>query len=90
VLLSITSLMEGKTRKGDKLLKDAEAAEARQDWDKALDLYQQAVDQDPADTAYLIGMRRSRFEAGQKHVNAGQKLRAKGSSKRRSRNLRRR
>jgi len=78
VLLSITSLMEGKTRKGDKLLKDAEAAEARQDWDKALDLYQQAVVQDPAVTAYLIGMRRSRFEAGQKHVNAGQKLRAEG------------
>ncbi len=72
------SAMEAKTRKGDKLLKLGQVAEARGDWDKALEIYEQAVDQDPSDVAYLIAMRKARFEAGQKHVNAGQKLRVDG------------
>jgi len=67
-----------KTRKGDKLLKEAQIAEARMDWDKALELYEQAVDQSPSDSGYLIGLRRVRFQAGQKHVDVGQKLRAEG------------
>jgi len=85
VLLAIATIfaaaggmLDAKTRKGDKLLKEAQLAEAKQDWDKALDLYQRAVDEDPTDTAYLIGMRRTRFEAGQKHVNTAQKLRSEG------------
>ncbi len=70
--------LEAKTRKGEKLLRDGKAAEARGDWDAALGLYEQAVDQDPQDTGYLIAMRRARFEAGQRHVDLGQKLRLEG------------
>lgn len=64
--------------KGDKLFKDAQAAEQRQDWDKALELYQQALDEKPNDSAYMIGMRRARFQAGQKHVDLAEKLRSQG------------
>jgi general secretion pathway protein D len=80
VLLAVllVSGLEARTRKGDKLLKEGRAAEARGDWDSALGLYEQAVDQDPSDIGYLAPMRKARFEAGQKHVNAGQKLRATG------------
>src|SRR5579862_8244971 len=70
--------LEGKTRKGDKLLRDGKIAEAKGDWDKALALYQQAFDEDPTDTGYMIAMRKARFETGQKHVDAGKKLRADG------------
>jgi general secretion pathway protein D len=74
----LVSGLEARTRKGDKLLKDGRAAEAKGDWDSALGLYEQAVDQDPSDISYLVPMRKARFEAGQQHVNAGQKLRTTG------------
>jgi len=66
------------TRKGDKLFKQAQAAEARKDWDLALQFYKQAVDEDPRDSGYLIGMQRSRFQASSMHVDRGQKSRADG------------
>jgi general secretion pathway protein D len=78
LFILLVSGVEAKTRKGDKLLKDGQAAEARGDWDKALDLYEKAVDTDPGDIAYLVPMRKARFEAGQAHVKAGQKLRTDG------------
>src|SRR6202043_4046877 len=46
--------------------------------DKALDLYMSALDKNPNNPAYMIGMRRARFQCGQMHVNRGQKLRADG------------
>ena len=78
ILILLVSGVEAKTRKGDKLLKEGQTAEARGDWDKALDLYEKAVDTDPGDIAYLVPMRKARFEAGQVHVKAGQKLRTEG------------
>jgi len=64
--------------KGDKDFKAAQEAAVRQDWDHALDLYMSAMDKNPNNQAYVIGMRRARFQAGQMHVNKGQKLRADG------------
>jgi len=64
--------------KGDKLFKEGQAAESREDWDHALELYLQAMDQKPNDAAYMIAMRRARFQAGAKHVKQGQKLRSDG------------
>ena len=78
IFILLVSGIEAKTRKGDKLLKAGQAAEARGDWEKALELYEQAVDTDPGDIGYLVPMRKARFEAGQAHVKAGQKLRAEG------------
>ena len=78
IFILLVSGIEAKNRKGEKLLKQGQAAEARGDWDKALDLYEQAVDTDPSDIGYLVPMRKARFEAGQAHVKAGQKLRTDG------------
>ena len=47
----LVSGVDARTRKGDKLLKDGRAAEAKGDWDAALTLYEQAVDQDQVDDA---------------------------------------
>ena len=74
----LVSPASARNKKGDKLVKDAAKAEAMREWDKALELYEQAVSQDPADPAYLMGMRRTRFQAGQKHVEDGLKLRQAG------------
>jgi general secretion pathway protein D len=69
---------EARTRKGDQFLKQAQAAEIKKDWDLALQLYMQAVDEDPRDTGYLIGLQRVRFQTASVHVARGQNSRADG------------
>ena len=76
LLLTVTA--EAKTRKGAQFLKQGMEAEAKKDYDKALDFYNQAVDTSPSDITYLLYQRRVRFQAGQKHVDAGRKLRIEG------------
>jgi len=78
LLLILAGDLPAKTRKGDKLLKEGQQAEAREEWDKALELYEQALLTDPSDAAYQIAVRRVRFQAGQMHVNRGRKLREAG------------
>ena len=43
ILLLFVAAADAKTRKGEKLLAEGKVAEDHGDWDKALDLYQQAV-----------------------------------------------
>ncbi len=70
--------LDARTRKGDKLLKLGTEAEARKDYDKALEYFQGAMKEDPKDAAYELSARRARFEAGTAHVDAGKKLQAAG------------
>lgn len=77
-LLTLTGDVSARPRKADKLLNEGRIAEARGDWDTALDLYEQAYADDPSNTTYMIAMRNARFQAGQKHVDAGEKARAAG------------
>jgi len=77
-LLLAPAAADARTRKGEKFMKEGRAAEARQEWDAALGLYEQAVGEDPSDISYMLAMRRVRFQAGQKHVDNGQKLRNEG------------
>jgi general secretion pathway protein D len=69
---------EAKTRKGDRFYKQAQEAELKKDWDRALEFYQQAVEEDGRDTGYLIGQQRARFQASAMHVERGQNSRAEG------------
>ena len=64
-----------KTRKGDRLRNEARTAEVREDFDKALELASQAVEEDPSDPSYVLALRRIRFEAGNMHVRQGQRMR---------------
>lgn len=66
---------DARTRKGDKLIKLGQAAEARKDYDAALQFYTQALSTDPQDVGYQLAARRIRFQASQVHVEAGMKLR---------------
>jgi general secretion pathway protein D len=78
VALLSTAALTAKNKKGDQFIKEGQAAQAKGDWDQALELYRQAVDLSPNDAGYVIAMRRAAFEAGQKHVELGQKLRTEG------------
>jgi general secretion pathway protein D len=70
--------LEAHTRKGDKLLKLGSDAEARKDYDKALEYFQAAMKEDPKEATYELSARRARFEAGTAHVDAGKKMQAAG------------
>jgi general secretion pathway protein D len=80
LVLTLAMVATGLTAKGkaEKFFQDGQAAEHREDWDKALELYLLAMDEKPNDPAYMIAMRRARFQSGAKHVSAGQKLRLDG------------
>src|SRR5579863_1963349 len=75
IVLGGAAALEAKTRQGEKDFKAGQAAEAKMDWDTAVTMYQKAADEAPAELLYQIAMRRARFQAGQKHVEAGVKLR---------------
>lgn len=59
-------------------MKDGRLAEAKRDFDVALETYEQALATDPTDTGYLLAVRRVRFQAGQLHVDKGKRLREEG------------
>ena len=74
LLLLPTQGLEARTRKGDKLFKLGTEAEARKEFDKALEYYEEALKTDPQETIYELATRRVRFESGQEHVKVGKKL----------------
>jgi general secretion pathway protein D len=79
LLILLLGSMEAKSKgNADKLFKQGQAAEEKGEWDKALEFYLQALDIKPTDAGYMLSMRRARFQAGQKHVGAGQKARSEG------------
>ena len=76
-VLGLTALLFTGCPKGNHDYKTARRAEALQDYDTALEHYQKALKADPLNTEYKLKATRIRFEAGQAHVHAGQKLRDK-------------
>jgi general secretion pathway protein D len=78
LLLLPAAPLSAKTRKGDKLRDQAHAEETKGNFDRALELAEQAFSEDPGDPSYGLELRRVRFEAGAAHVKTGQKLRSAG------------
>jgi len=77
-LIFYTSPLEGKTRKGDRLLLEGRAHEAKQEWDAAVKAYEQALSEDPSEAAYQMAVQKARFEASAMHLGKGVKLRQQG------------
>jgi len=73
VTLMITPLL-ARTKKGDKYLKEGEKAEARKDFDTALTYYDQAVEEDSREPAYMLADQRTRGRASEQHVSQGKRL----------------
>ena len=66
------------SRQAKKLYNQARRAELAKDFDQALDLYDQALAEDPEDPRYQLASRRMRFVAGQRHVMLGRIQRDQG------------
>jgi len=67
--------LPGASRKAKQLYEQGRRAEVQKDYDGALQLYEQAQIEDPADNRYQLSVRRMRFVAAQAHVDAGRRLR---------------
>ena len=70
--------LEAKTKKGDRFFASGVEAEARKDWDHALEDYEKALGEDPAEVVYQIATQKARFQASQTHHDHGLKLRSEG------------
>ncbi|HYA63326.1 MAG TPA: cohesin domain-containing protein [Candidatus Sulfotelmatobacter sp.] len=65
-------------KRGAQDYKAAQRAADLQDYDAAVDYYVKALAADPHNAYYRINLNQARFEAGQKHIHNGVKLREKG------------
>ena len=54
--------------------KQGQAAEAREDYDTAFELYQKAYTRDPKDARFRIALARIRVTASSAHITKGRKL----------------
>ncbi len=76
--LLLTASAEAGGRKAKKFYNQGRRAELVKDYDQALELYEQAVAENPVDQRYELAARRLRFVAGQAHVDRGHRLRRQG------------
>ena len=65
-------------RKAKKLYKQGRKAEMAKNYDRALELYEMAAAQRANDPVYMLAVRRTRFVAGQAHVDRGRRIRLEG------------
>ncbi|MGA9065554.1 MAG: secretin N-terminal domain-containing protein, partial [Bryobacteraceae bacterium] len=77
-MLAPVASLEAKTRKGDKYLADGRIEELKKDWDAALESYEKALSEDPADLTYQMAAEKARFQCSQMHVDKGLRVRAQG------------
>ncbi len=74
VLTSLPGPLLGRTRQGDKLVKQAQTAEAGKNWDKAIDLFDQALATDPTDATYLLYDQQIHSKASAQYLTNGREL----------------
>src|SRR5437016_5539690 len=77
-MLGPTLPLQARTKKGDRLLAEGRAHELKKEWDAALESYQKALSEDPADLAYQMAVEKIRFQASQAHVEHGILIRGQG------------
>ena len=78
VLLGPTLPLEARTKKGDKFLTEGRLHEQKKEWDAALEAYEKALSEDPADILYQMASTKIHFQAAQSHIDKGLKLRVEG------------
>jgi general secretion pathway protein D len=70
--------LEAKTRKGDKYLSEGRIHESKKEWDAALESYEKALSEDPAEIVYQMALQKTRLQTSLVHIDNGLKLRSKG------------
>jgi general secretion pathway protein D len=77
-LLAPLAPLEAKTKKGDKAFSEGRVEEAKKNWDAALENYERALAEDPAEIQYQMAVDKARFHAGQSHIDKGLTVRGQG------------
>jgi general secretion pathway protein D len=77
-LVALSTLMLAGCPKGNPDFRAGKRAEAIQDYDTALEHYERALKADPRNAEYKLKAMHLRFEAGQYHVEQGEKALKKG------------
>lgn len=76
LLVWIPGPAAARTKTGDRFFSEGFKAERLKQYDKAVELYQQALAEDSSDVGYRLAYLRVRFQASQKHLELGQNLRS--------------
>jgi tetratricopeptide (TPR) repeat protein len=76
LLLAVSA--SASARKAKSLYEQGRKAEVEKNYDRALELFQQALSEDPGHQRYDLAARRMQFMAAQAHVDRGQQLRDEG------------
>jgi general secretion pathway protein D len=71
-------LVDARTRRGDKLYSEGLAHQSKKEWDAALEFFENALADDPGEMVYQMAVDKTRFQAGQFHIERGLAIRAKG------------
>lgn len=77
-MLASLAPLEAKTRKGDKYLAEGRIQEGKKDWDAALESFEKALSEDPAELTYQMAAQKARFQCVQMHIDKGLRLRGQG------------
>jgi general secretion pathway protein D len=77
-MLAPLAPLQAKTKKGQKYLAEGRVYESKKQWDAALESYEKAQAEDPADISYQMALEKARFQAAQLHVDTAMKTRATG------------
>jgi general secretion pathway protein D len=78
ILIAPAGLLEASTKKGDKYLAEGRVSENKKQWDAALESYEKALSEDPAEMVYQMAAEKARFQAAQGHIDKGLKTRNQG------------
>src|ERR1035437_6702100 len=78
VLLAPMLPLEARTNNSDKLLTARRLHEQKKEWDAALEAYDKALSEDPADILYQMAAAKVHFQAAQSHIDKAFKLRSEG------------
>jgi general secretion pathway protein D len=70
--------LQAHSRKGDRYLAEGRAHEEKKEWDAALEAYDKALSEDPAEMVYQMASQKARMQAAQAHVERGLKIRSSG------------
>ena len=63
VLIGQMAPVEAKTRKGDRFYAEGKTHEVKREWDAALEAYEKALSEDPAEVVYQIAAQKARMSA---------------------------
>ena len=77
-MLVPTAPLQARTRKGDKYMAEGLAHQDKKEWDAAMEAFDKALSEDPAEMVYQMVSQKSRLQSAQAHVEGGLKIRTSG------------